>query len=87
MHTTEWYGVRRNQTSLKGEDVVIYMHHNGDYSGDVIIDILPKDHAVGDLAEEFIVPFSALAELVGQAFLSKKIRDLEEKSGIEALGL
>lgn len=87
MHTTNWHGVRRNPITLKDEDVVIYMHHNGDYSGDVIIDILPKNHKVDDLAEEILVPFKALAELVGQAVLSKQIESFEQKTGIEVLDL
>jgi hypothetical protein len=81
MHTTEWNGVRENPITFKDEDVDIFFGHNSDYSGDIIITV------IGENEEVLVVPFKALAELVGQAVLSKQISIFEQKTGIEVLGL
>ena len=53
--------------------------HNGDYSGDAIIQP-PK-------GKEITIPCAVLFEFVGQAVIDRRVSELEQQTGIEALGL
>jgi hypothetical protein len=89
MHTTEWSGESRPD----GHDEVrveVYMHHNGDYSGDVEI-VVVQVHLRGTndprAVRKLVVPFAALAELVGGACMLDVITQLEDLTGAQFLGL
>jgi hypothetical protein len=78
MHSTEWKDLDAGTTYV--------MHHNGDFSGDVHIECYDPS-CEAPLVAEMTVPFDALVELVGGAVLSKSIRQLEQRTGKEILGL
>ena len=72
--------------------------HNGDFSGDVVLDL--EDWRVntihtanspyarhGQAIIEVKIPFQVLAELVAEAVLGKKIADLENADYKKVLGL
>ncbi len=72
MHTTSW----------KDENGrTWYAHHNGDYSGEVLIEV-----GDGEVAENQIpIPFGLMKELVGGYMIGKMMEDLEGLDGEEFL--
>ena len=77
---------------------LFYFHHNGDFSGDVIINleawrtvqtVEPCDF--GSRNDQGIcevkIPFEVLAQLVSEAVLSKRVSDLEQANYRKILGL
>lgn len=59
-------------------DEVIYIHHNGDYSGDVIINVAPERvEQNGPMDFGIHVPFAALKELVANYVRSEFMDRLE----------
>ncbi len=72
-------------------------HHNGDYSGDVIINASAGDLAYeyhdnsgnpfGDPYEAIKIPFEVLAEFVGEAVRDAREGRLEQLEWYEVLGL
>lgn len=76
MHTTEWEDL---ETGL-----IVSFTHNGDYSGDVNVEILPW----GKQQKEIAIPFKALKKLVANYVQDTKISRLENMSDAdEILGL
>lgn len=79
------------------EEYDVVIHHNGDYSGEVLIVMPTETRTYGGRLEasvqtlhhpphqEIRVPFSVLEELVGQKVLSEKTSKLERLSGREAI--
>lgn len=56
-------------------------HHNGDFSGTVIL-----TKAKGRKVVEFEVPFDFLAQLVGQAMIDRKTWELESADPFAFIG-
>jgi hypothetical protein len=60
----------------------VTFHHNGDYSGDVIIQVKTADGLV-----RADVPYAALRYLVAQEVLAHRISRLERSQPVDILGL
>lgn len=67
---------------------VFRFHHNGDYSGDVVIarEPLKAGGTVVNFAE-MLVPFSMLVEFVGKSLKSSMIRAVEDLESHHALAV
>ncbi len=69
------------------------LHHNGDYSGDVIInaplDVMAYEYHDnrGDPYEAIKIPFEVLAEFVAEAVRDARTERLEQLEWYEVLGL
>lgn len=66
-------------TTIGVEGQLYDCHHNGDYSGDVII--FKRD----DVASEVQVPFELMLELVGNMLTSRFTERMEQMTGKEFL--
>jgi len=72
MHTTE----------IEHDDQIYYLHHNGGYDGDVLIDIGVE----GEMAipgNTYRIPIDVLFEFVGRAMISRDIETMEQTSGLD----
>ncbi len=75
MHSIHW-----SQSPEEG-DLAIVMHHNGDFSGGVKINIpVDRIEALEEMAGyvQVCIPFEALKTLVGQYVAGQKMSALEE---------
>jgi len=64
----------------------ITFHHNGDFSGDVLL-ALPHASVINWPSHmEVQIPFSTLVELVGRAMQQATISEIENETGAEFLG-
>ena len=81
MHTMDW------TNPITGEDW--HIHHNGDYSGNVIVSF-PLKHPIDvetyeRVHEDVEIPYDLLKELVGQEVASELISKFEDMGGIGTL--
>ncbi len=62
-------------------------HHNGDYSGDVLINGAEVEIDEYDGSTTVTIPFEVLAEFVGEAVRDARTSRLEQLEWYEVLGL
>ena len=72
MHTTTLY--RESHFYVNPTRRLLVAHHNGDFSGQVV---LLSRNAEGD-TQQLVIPFQALKKLVGEYLRHEKISALEQ---------
>jgi len=82
MHSFSVYVKNSNDVDSRLKQFII--HHNGDFSGKVII----KEISLGgESIIQHSIPFEVLMTIVSKAVVNKKISELEQKTPKEILGL
>jgi GTPase involved in cell partitioning and DNA repair len=63
----------------------IYWHHNGDYSGDVIVRVPSGSVTIDSAGARVEIPFEDIRELVANYVRNEKIARLETRTAEEVL--
>lgn len=88
MHSFHYEHQNDAYDDVPGATRYVNIHHNGDYSGDVIINVGVRAEGQSERDvefEEFTVPFAALKAFMAEYVRDTKIRKLEDGSTDELL--